>query len=124
MRRLGIMIAVIAACIIVVVLPILEQIAHARSSDWTLHVDLSKSSFGVSTAFVTLKSPLGYVDRDSVATGIDAKAIFSVPGTAVPEGFSYQVCVSGGLISTLLLPNCKFFRHGSGDEYVWMGVPR
>lgn len=112
----------IAASMIVMILPTLEQIAHAQSSDWTLYVDLRRSSFGVSEAFVTLKGPFGYVDRQSVETGTDAMAIFSVPGSAVPEGYKYQVCVSGGLLSSLL-PNCKFFRHGSDDESIWMGVP-
>jgi hypothetical protein len=103
-------------------LPILQQTAHAQSSDWTLYVDLRKSSFGVSKAIVTLYGPFGYLDSESVATGTDAKAIFSVPGSAVPQGYNYKVCVSGGLLSTLL-PNCKFFRHGSGDASISMRVP-
>jgi hypothetical protein len=92
------------------------------SSGWRLEVDLPQSSFGVEQATVVLKGPFGYQDRESVRTGPDASVTFNVPSSAVPQGYDYQVCVSGGIVSSLL-PNCRYFEHGSGSESIWMKVP-
>jgi hypothetical protein len=96
--------------------------AQSSSSSWSLDVDLRQSTFGVPQAEVILRGPFGYEDRQSVRTGPDASVSFDVPSDAVPEGYRYQVCVSGGLVSSIL-PNCRYFNHGSGNEAIWMAVP-
>src|SRR5918996_1288690 len=92
------------------------------SGDWTLRVDLTQTTFGTERATVTLKGPFGYQDTRSVQTGPSVSVSFSVPGSAIPPGYNYEVCVSGSILSAIL-PNCQFRPHGSGDESISMEIP-
>lgn len=96
--------------------------APLSSSDWTLRVDLIQTTFGIERATVTLKGPFGYQDTRSVQTGPSVSVTFSVPGSAIPSGYNYEVCVSGSILSAIL-PNCQFRPHGSGDESISMEIP-
>jgi hypothetical protein len=100
---------------------LLLQLAFATST-WNLGVDLEQSTFGTEHAVVTFKGPFGYQDTKSVQTGPSMFVSFSVPESAGPPGYNYQVCVSGSLISAIL-PNCQYFLHGSGEESIQMTIP-
>jgi hypothetical protein len=88
---------------------------------WTLFVDLTESAFGVSKATAVLKGPFGYTDRETTPTGPSASVIFNVPESAVPIGYQFEVCASGGIISTLI-SNCHKFTRTSDDMSVWLSV--
>ena len=109
-------IAIIATVMMLTIAPMVNAVQA-----WTLFVDLSDSAFGVSEATAVLKGPFGYTDRESTPTGPSASVIFNVPEDAVPMGYQFEVCASGGIISTLI-SNCHKFTRSSEDMSVWLEV--
>ena len=96
--------------------------ASTASSDWTLTVNLIQPQSVASSATVNLNGPFGYHDSQSSATGLSPSVTFTVPGTQVPDGKQYQLCVHSNIVSATL-PNCQLFMHGSGDEIASLNIP-
>ncbi|MGH9975417.1 MAG: hypothetical protein ACRD8Z_06225 [Nitrososphaeraceae archaeon] len=89
---------------------------------WELEVELSDSSFGSERVCASVEGQYGFgpINR-CTESGPGADVSFSVPEDEVPPGYSYKVCVWGGVISALI-SNCQMFTHGSGDESVSLRV--
>lgn len=112
------LVIVLVVAIAIFCAPQLVNMAYA----WELDVHLTQSTFGTSTAEVTIVGPYGWRDQVYVETGEPSIiASIDVPDDEIPEGNYYQVCVGAGLIT--LSPNCQNFTHGSGDESVSMTIP-
>jgi hypothetical protein len=88
---------------------------------WQLDVDLRRSTFGSDRVCAALHGPYGYDRTQCTESGPDAGVSFNVPEDEVPLGYNYKVCAWGGLAS-MILQNCQWFTHGSGDESVWLEV--
>jgi hypothetical protein len=94
----------------------------SASSDWALTVKLIQTQFGTSSATVNLNGPFGYHDSQTTPTGPSPSVTFTVPGSQIPDGSKFQICVSSSIASTVF-PNCEFFMHGSSDEVATMKIP-
>jgi hypothetical protein len=96
--------------------------ANTASPNWTLTVNLIQPQSVTSSATVNLNGPFGYHDNQSSAIGPSPSVTFTVPGTQIPDGKQYQLCVHSNIASAVL-PNCQLFIHGSGDEIVSLNIP-
>jgi hypothetical protein len=95
-----------------------QQQARAQSADWTLTVNVNNINFGERAVDLSIKGPFGYTDSQNIANGPSPTTTFAIPASAIPAGYSYQVCAGTGLLGGLL-PTCHYFRHGQdGDELV------
>jgi hypothetical protein len=88
---------------------------------WQLDVDLRRSTFGSDRVCAAIHGPYGYDRTKCTESGPNAGVSFSVPEDEVPSGYDYKVCAWGG-IASLILQNCQWFTHGTGDESVWLDV--
>ena len=83
--------------------------------------------FGDDRVLVMVKGPDGWVhdrwyDFASIKTGpATGEVSVNVPESGVPSGKTYEACVSSNFILSVL-PSCKYFSHGSGDESITMSL--
>lgn len=106
-----------------VVAVLLAQVVHQQVYAWNLDFDLTDSTFGSDRVCAEIHGPYGYERYRCTDASPYASVSFNVPEDEVPEGYNYQVCVWGGLLS-FVLKNCQMFPHGSGDEWVQLSVGR
>jgi hypothetical protein len=109
---------IFALTLAIVPLITILPLARAQSADWNLTVNVNGVEFGKTDVTISIKGPFGYEDSSTVATGPSVQTSFSIPGNAVPAGYSYQLCGHSNGIVESLLAKCQYFRHGSGDESV------
>ncbi len=94
---------------------------------WVLDVEVTDKPFGEDRVLVMVKAADGWVhdvwyDFASIKTGPGTGIVsVNVPDSKIPSGETYQVCVSANFILSIL-PSCKYFPHGSGDESVTMSL--
>jgi hypothetical protein len=63
-----------------------------------------------------------WYDFSSIKTGPGTGIVsVNVPESKIPSGETYQACVSSNIILSIL-PICKYFSHGSGDESISMSL--
>jgi hypothetical protein len=75
-------------------------------------------NFGESSIGVKIKEPFGYTDYRNVPNGPSPAATFTIPGNAVPTGYTYEVC-AGTRVVSVVLPHCQMFhRSQEGDSMV------
>jgi hypothetical protein len=98
--------------------PLQSNPGPSPSSDWTLTVNINNVNFGESSINVSVKGPFGYSDNQDVPNGPSPAASFTIPGSAIPAGYRFEVCAGTGL-GGALLPRCTFFAHAQdGDQSV------
>jgi len=94
---------------------------------WVLNVEVTDKPFGEDRVLVMVKGADGWVhdrwyDFASIKTGPGTGIVsVNVPESAIPSGETYEACVSSNIILSIL-PSCKYFAHGSGDESISMSL--
>jgi hypothetical protein len=84
----------------------MTQTARAQNADWILNVHVNNVNFGEPTIGISVNGPYGYHDYQSIRNGPAPFAQFTIPGSAVPTGSTFEVCASTGILGAFL-PHCQ-----------------